>query len=256
MSALARAWPDRIQETAVLSGEWMMRVDAGWYAWAHGRLLPEARRNQWRDFDPHPFYKYPRSLPPIGPLDADTTSRLMHRLRDAEANPPRRNGEFFAALLGAGTRAQTEQRMIRLEVAGYTLTVHERLRGPLARVSTELSGLRRSNPEVRAFLRDLVEMNGYNFRNVEGTRSRSYHSYGLAVDLIPRGYGGKETYWMWAANRASRWWEIPYERRWMVPPKVVDAFERQGFVWGGKWLLFDTMHFEYRPEILIMAGRP
>jgi hypothetical protein len=39
----------------------------------------------------------------------------------------------------------------------------------------------------------------------------------------------------------------------MIPLPVVQAFERQGFVWGGKWLFFDTMHFEYRPEILLLA---
>jgi hypothetical protein len=39
----------------------------------------------------------------------------------------------------------------------------------------------------------------------------------------------------------------------MVPEKVVRSFERHGFVWGGKWLLFDTMHFDYRPEVLLMA---
>jgi hypothetical protein len=30
----------------------------------------------------------------------------------------------------------------------------------------------------------------------------------------------------------------------------VDIFERHGFIWGGKWGHFDTMHFEYRPELL------
>ena len=48
------------------------------------------------------------------------------------------------------------------------------------------------------------------------------------------------------------WYAIPYARRWMVPETVVRAFEVQGFVWGGKWLFFDTMHFEYRPEILLL----
>jgi len=33
-----------------------------------------------------------------------------------------------------------------------------------------------------------------------------------------------------------------------MPQSVVDAFERQGFIWGGKWNHYDTMHFEYRPE--------
>jgi hypothetical protein len=96
-------------------------------------------------------------------------------------------------------------------------------------------------------------MNGYNFRYVEGTRSRSLHSYGLAVDLIPRSYHGRSPYWLWAMGTLPDWWTIPYEKRWMVPPGIVEAFERQGFVWGGKWLFFDTMHFEYRPDILVLA---
>ncbi|MDR3191497.1 MAG: M15 family metallopeptidase, partial [Treponema sp.] len=27
------------------------------------------------------------------------------------------------------------------------------------------------------------------------------------------------------------------------------AFENEGFIWGGKWGLYDNMHFEYRPEL-------
>ena len=26
-------------------------------------------------------------------------------------------------------------------------------------------------------------------------------------------------------------------------------FEKYGFVWGGRWYHYDTMHFEYRPEL-------
>ena len=32
--------------------------------------------------------------------------------------------------------------------------------------------------------------------------------------------------------------------------KIVEIFERHGFIWGGKWYHYDTMHFEYRPELL------
>jgi len=31
------------------------------------------------------------------------------------------------------------------------------------------------------------------------------------------------------------------------------TFEHHGFIWGGKWWHFDTMHFEYRPEIIAYA---
>ena len=26
--------------------------------------------------------------------------------------------------------------------------------------------------------------------------------------------------------------------------------EAEGFIWGGRWYHYDTMHFEYRPELL------
>ena len=33
--------------------------------------------------------------------------------------------------------------------------------------------------------------------------------------------------------------------------EVVEIFEKYGFIWGGKWYHYDTMHFEYRPELLV-----
>jgi hypothetical protein len=37
---------------------------------------------------------------------------------------------------------------------------------------------------------------------------------------------------------------------------VVEIFERHGFVWGGRWSWFDTMHFEFRPELLCARRAP
>ena len=37
-------------------------------------------------------------------------------------------------------------------------------------------------------------------------------------------------------------------------PDIVEAFEAEGFVWGGKWRFWDAVHFEFRPEILILNG--
>ncbi|MCX7038981.1 MAG: M15 family metallopeptidase [Spirochaetes bacterium] len=249
----AAAWPDRIAETAFREGEWMLRVGDAWFAWANGRLLPEAERSRWEEFASLPLYRYPLALPPLAVIDEETAARLRQRVREDAANPPRRHEEFLGRLLQAGSRAETEAHIVRMEVAGFTVTVHERLAEPLARVSEELRALRLADPAVTAFLAGLTEMNGYNYRYVEGTHSRSFHSYGLAVDLVPKSYGGRHAYWMWAMSKVRDFWTVPYERRWMVPAPVVEAFERNGFVWGGKWLFFDTMHFEYRPEILLMA---
>ena len=46
---------------------------------------------------------------------------------------------------------------------------------------------------------------------------------------------------------------MPY-RRWIPPKAVIEAFESEGFIWGGKWTLWDNMHFEYRPELLYIRN--
>jgi hypothetical protein len=40
----------------------------------------------------------------------------------------------------------------------------------------------------------------------------------------------------------------PHRNR--IPWEIVEIFEKYGFIWGGKWYHCDTMHFEYRPELL------
>jgi hypothetical protein len=34
---------------------------------------------------------------------------------------------------------------------------------------------------------------------------------------------------------------------------VIRIFEEEGFIWGGKWAMYDTMHFEYHPELLLLS---
>jgi len=253
LKALAAVWPDSITEVGFRGGDWALRLGGKWIAWANGRLLPVEDAGRWKEYAAIPFYSYPLSLPRLPELDVQAAAELRKLVAADLRNPPRRSEAFFGSLLDAGNRAATEADLVKMEVAGFTVTVHDRLAGPLARVSDELKALRRKDPAVASFLRELSEMNGYNYRFVEGTRSRSLHSYGLAVDMIPKSYRGLQPYWLWAMNKVPDFWTIPYDRRWMPPLAVIEAFERQGFIWGGKWLFFDTMHFEYRPDLLLMA---
>jgi len=39
-----------------------------------------------------------------------------------------------------------------------------------------------------------------------------------------------------------------------IPWEIVHIFEKHGFIWGGKWYHYDTMHFEYRPEMIAPAN--
>jgi hypothetical protein len=83
----------------------------------------------------------------------------------------------------------------------------------------------------------------YNCRKIQGTPRRSMHAYGAAIDISTR----YSDYWMWKGE-GSAW-------RNRIPMEVVEAFERHGFIWGGKWRHFDTMHFEYRPEMMPPPAR-
>jgi hypothetical protein len=100
----------------------------------------------------------------------------------------------------------------------------------------------KSKPSIGGFL---YPMSGtFNYRVISGTGRLSPHSYGIAIDLR----SNKADYWKWASKEQGR------RRLNSYPIEIVQCFENNGFIWGGKWNHFDILHFEYRPE-LIMKGR-
>lgn len=144
--------------------------------------------------------------------------------------------------------------MRTVTVLGHQTRVHPLLVGPLQRVDERIRREILVHGESRRFVRDLVQIHGYNWRNIAGTPRRSYHSYGVAIDLMPRSFQQRYAYWRWAVDGGvEEWWNLPLESRWDVPQPIIDAFEAEGFIWGGKWLSFDNIHFEYRPEIILLA---
>ena len=54
-------------------------------------------------------------------------------------------------------------------------------------------------------------------------------------------------YWRWNGP-VDREKTVPFKNR--ILHRIVEIFERHGFIWGGKWYHYDTMHFEYRPEMM------
>jgi hypothetical protein len=83
-----------------------------------------------------------------------------------------------------------------------------------------------------------------NRRKVAGTDRLSAHSWAIAIDLNL----AYSDYWRWSLRPDG---SFTYRNR--IATEIVLAFERHGFIWGGKWGHFDTMHFEYRPELLQAA---
>ena len=181
MKALAQAYPDRITELAFRGDDWAVRIDDTWYCWAHGRLLPEKFRHRWKDYASYRFYPYSPGLPPIAILDKQTKRRLKERLEQTATNPPERQEGFLADLYKAGTRGQTEAGIVTVNLMGFDVRVHEQVAEPLKRVGRALGILAETDPGVQRFVDGLKGLAGYNWREIAGTQSRSYHSYGIAM---------------------------------------------------------------------------
>jgi hypothetical protein len=256
IAALRRAFPDRIERAAIRDGDWALLIDGTWYYWAEGRFLPETLRNRWDEYVPIRFYNYTLGRWTVPQVPEELEERLTNLTSNRDNDLRRRSNQFLDDLYGIDSQATAEQIMVPVRFFEMGTRVHPAVVAPLGRVEERIRREMLDDQQTRAFIRDLAEIHGYNWRVIAGTQRKSYHAYGMAVDLVPRRYNGGWAYWRWAADSGVQsWWRIGAEDRWIVPQTVIDSFEAEGFVWGGKWLFFDNVHFEYRPEVIDLARR-
>ena len=117
---------------------------------------------------------------------------------------------------------------------------------------TDIFEQAKTNIEVNSFLEKLDSADSYSWRVISDSGNRSVHSMGLALDVLPKGWQQKNLYWAWRRDiDPQNWMLLDLDRRWMPPQKVIEIFESHGFIWGGKWIIWDNMHFEYRPEVIL-----
>jgi len=254
MRALSVAYKDLIEEVEFRNDDWAILLRGTWYYYASGRILPEERLENAENFRALSFYNYPAELPPWVEHTNDDTARFRSWTSNRRQTQIQRSNFFLDDLWQASNRRETESRLVRMPFLGRTARVHYLIQDKLALVETRIKAIAEMEPEVQAWINSIGTMETYGWRNIADTQSRSYHSYGLAIDLLPRVMGRRQTYWLWTSQYREDWWNVSYAERYHPPDLVINAFETYGFVWGGKWPLFDTMHFEYRPEILALNG--
>ena len=152
-----------------------------------------------------------------------------------------RNDTVMRAIFGS-SEAEVRARLVRVPWFGATV-MFTRTAGAdaaLAAVAADLAKLpARYGPVFK------TTAGTFNARNSAGTSRLSVHSFAAAIDVNTK----YADYWRWSGGKPGN---VPkYVNK--VPKTVVDVFERHGFVWGGKWYHYDTMHFEYRPELIAIA---
>jgi hypothetical protein len=156
-----------------------------------------------------------------------------------EADPGRvRNEAFFLKMYGDCRKGEVAKSLVEVvwlpKKWGKSVRV-TRINGvarQLKAISIELDAL------PSRFDKYLIPPAGtLNCRTIAGTSRLSAHGMGIAIDIATK----HSNYWQW--GHVGSWHNE-------IPSEIVRIFEKHGFIWGGKWYHFDTMHFEYRPEVL------
>ncbi len=161
---------------------------------------------------------------------------LLDQLRPDPADPGRiRNRAFFDKLYGDCHDGSVTPNLVRVvwlpKTYGRALQVTS-----VAGVAGEVAAISRELDELPEDEKRFAYPPGgtYACRTVAHTDRPSMHAWGAAIDINT----SLTSYWAWGGKRRD------------VPASVTNIFRRHGFIWGGDWAHFDTMHFEYRPELL------
>jgi peptidoglycan LD-endopeptidase CwlK len=223
---LAQSYPEQIER---VDGRHLYFKDGTSMNWDDGRnpLDFQTRLNQ-ADLKDQMSQAYPLTFPTAGPQVNHDPGRIRHQ-------------PFFDKMYGQSEK-QAREKLVEVRwMPGLSnrkvrFTTVNNVHKQIEKVSAALEKL------PRRFHKYLSEPSSFNFRMIRKTKRKSMHSYGIAIDV------GVEyaDFWRWAAK--SKGGTAPYRNR--IPEEIVEVFQRHGFIWGGKWYHFDTMHFEYRPELL------
>jgi hypothetical protein len=256
-------YPERIGPAVFEDGDWTFEMDGIRWYYAQGRFLPHEDVERPREFRPQFLYRYPlessASSEDINPwqqvADQILSRRFSHSFYGSRLypNPGAVRSPFYETLWQTRSREEAFLQQQWITFLGRQVQVHRGIMAPLNQAEARILTLAENDLEIQGWIRNLQSITGWNWRNVANSANRSYHSYGVAVDLLMRTQPGMETYWQWTAAKGIDWRSLPVEKRQNPPVAVIRIFEEQGFIWGGRWPQYDTMHFEYHPELLILG---
>lgn len=152
-----------------------------------------------------------------------------------------RNEEFFKKMYGKSEK-EVEKNLVKIKWLPKTenktlfVTKVNGIDKKLEAISSELDNF---PSKYKKYITNVA--GAYKYRKISKTDRLSSHSFGIALDLNTK----YSNYWLWESksNKIAN-----YKNQ--IPKEIIKIFEKYGFIWGGRWYHYDTMHFEYRPELL------
>lgn len=171
----------------------------------------------------------------------DMLSQIYTAGRDW-GEPPSENFEpgriryepFFLKMYGNNS-SEVDQNLESITWVDGSEIVFSTVNGASEKLKLVIAELNELPSEYQKYLKNIGGT--FVWRNIAGTDRLSNHSFGTALDINTK----YSDYWKWNKN-------LRYTNR--IPIEIVEIFEKYGFIWGGKWYHYDTMHFEFRPELL------
>ncbi len=216
---LVRAYPDFIEGCKTNTVIWR---DGTKMVYDDGRRKSFAEALNHPDIEDMFRYSYPRG------------AARYNRTPPVDFDPGRiRYEPLFKKMYGASA-SEVRKHLTSIKWFGQKVRV-TKVNGVAARLRAVERDLA-SRPELKKYLTPVGGT--FKWRYIAGTKRLSVHSFGAAIDINVK----HSAYWRWSKGK--------YRYRNEIPLEIVKAFERHGFIWGGKWYHYDTMHFEYRPELL------
>lgn len=231
LAALAAGYPKALQALEIRPDQRLLVCLAGQkFIYDDGITKTFEQRLDHPDIKDMFYQTYPLANP---------TDRLPK-----EFDPGRCRVEALFMTLYGDSESVVAKNCVAVEFCGNSVkfNAHYGAAEALRTVSADLTPLLAQKPELRSYVNKLAGT--FNWRKVAGTERLSNHSFATAIDLNV----DKAAYWRWQSPTQL---ETFSRKSW--PTEIIEIFERHGFIWGGKWWHFDTMHFEYRPEIIAYA---
>lgn len=228
VAMLIQAYPDQLSH-----------VDGNYLVWRDGtRMVIDdgVAKDQETRLDQGDIEDMLAQLYPIG--------RCSYAAPAEGFDPGRVRDEVFLRAMYGQSEGEVAAQLVTIDWFGTPLRVTT-----INGVDQALLAVRDELARLPAAMHPVFERTAgtFNWRPVAGTDRLSVHSFGAAIDLNV----AFADYWLWGSPTGREADVPPYRNR--VPAEIVEVFERHGFIWGGKWYHFDTMHFEYRPELLALA---
>jgi hypothetical protein len=230
IDALVAAYPDH------LAGH-----DGKDVIWKDGTRVPitDGRKRTFQQLLDDPDLISQFAIPyPLGALKQPAVNEDPGRIRYEP---------FFRKMYGDCRKGEVAKRLVSVpwmpKRGGKPLQVTT-VNGVNTRLADVVRELETLPPEMTQYL--VPSAGTYNCRTIVNTTRLSVHAFAAAIDVSTK----FSDYWEWSKRKDGG---VVWRNR--IPQPIADVFERHGFIWGARWHHVDSMHFEYRPEILALARK-